>query len=335
MNLVEPSTEVVAANPRSLPVAALLGLHAVIPVCVVIATVDALALDRAVAQVLPTHPDQLAGFTLIFNLPHIIASEMLLLDREYRMKYGRLALSVAAAMLLATATVPFFVSPRILFALLLAVTLVHVIGQQTGIAGMLAGLRGTLGLRSWRWGMTAVALMVYAPWTPGVAVTAAEREILDVGVWIGVVALTAIALVLHRRAKTTEGQAYLWSTHAVLVSLAGLSQAGYPCLALLVPRFVHDTTAWAFYLVHDTNRNRHERRNLVYRALGFTGLPVWLLGPFVAIGLAAMIQGSVPVIAAGVVVGVLSMVHYVLEAVTWRGAGLYRAWVPIAHLRAR
>lgn len=320
-------------SSRTLGVKTLLGLHVVIPVCVALALVDAALLGGTVADVLPQHPDQIVAFTLIFNLPHIIASELILLDGEYARKYGWIALAVIVATVLAAGVVPYMVSGRVFRAAILAVTLVHVVGQQVGIAGMLGRVSGTALHRAWRWSFTAVTLLVYARWTPGVGIGPNGEAWHTTAVWIGVALVTVLVWLLHRRAAPGDGRAYLWSTHAVLLGLAGLADLGYPCLALLIPRFVHDATAWSFYVVHDMNRNRERRRNLLYRALGFTRLPVWIIGPVVALGLAAAVGRIEPVVVAGMVAGILSLVHYVLEAITWRKTGLYRFWVPVVPWR--
>jgi hypothetical protein len=115
----------------------------------------------------------------------------------------------------------------------------------------------------------------------------------------------------------------------MLLALLPLAATGYGFFAAVMPRVVHDLSAFTFYIAHDTNRNRVERHGLLYKALGFTRLPAWVLLPSVSVGigyvLAVITPGSLlqPV-------ALLSLFHYIMEAVTWRRGALHRQSIAVS-----
>ena len=70
-----------------LPRRLLLGLYAVVPAAIGAALVDGALLGCQLRHALPPLPDHLPYWTLVFNLPHVVASTLLLADREYLAHY--------------------------------------------------------------------------------------------------------------------------------------------------------------------------------------------------------------------------------------------------------
>ncbi|MCB0360942.1 MAG: hypothetical protein KDD44_14940, partial [Bdellovibrionales bacterium] len=104
----------------------------------------------------------------------------------------------------------------------------------------------------------------------------------------------------------------------------------YSFFLILLPRVIHDLTAFAFYMVHDANRNAGSRSpNLIYRFLRFSRISPAVLGPLLALGIALPItlQSSQQV---GLqIIFVLASTHYLTETVTWRRGTPHRLQISV------
>jgi uncharacterized membrane protein len=119
--------------------------------------------------------------------------------------------------------------------------------------------------------------------------------------------------------------------------------AGYPLFAILIPRFLHDLTAFTFYVSHDRNRAIAGKRNVLYRPFP-RGKIWWLLTlPFIAVGLSAALERGADEVVNGIldaalgvridrpvslgVVGFLALLHYAFESFTWKRSSPYQSFV--------
>jgi hypothetical protein len=113
----------------------------------------------------------------------------------------------------------------------------------------------------------------------------------------------------------------------MFVAALGFIWLGYPLLAILVPRVVHDVTAFAFYSTHDCNRNLEKTRNLFYRLVFWIPIPRVVLVPLVAIAITfpvlLYVQNGGP-FAIELAVAV-TLMHYYTDAFVWKSGSLHRA----------
>ena len=195
----------------------------------------------------------------------------------------------------------------------ITVTMWHVIAQQVGIAGALAG-RVSRAFAWWKWLTVAVFTL---------GVTGMAGAWLN---WIGaplMAATTVLTVSAARAVAPGIGRHYLWATHAMALSASLFVAGGYSFFAILVPRVVHDVTGWAFYLTHDHNRNREAPHNSLYRVFGFSRLPVPIVVLALAIAVNVLMDRSLgrayePVILA------VSLFHYFTESFMWRRHSMHR-----------
>jgi len=300
-----------------------------VPVGIVVPLVDATMFDGALRRVLPAMPDDLLFWTVVFNVPHVVASELLLLDREYIRHYGKHMLFAATAIAALTALAfTDFLPPVFWLWFGATVLMYHVIGQQVGILRMMGG--GTPGKILEAWKVLAVVTFLL-----GLGQTFAPADRLAAGsalTWIGVglcASTSVLALVIWRRLQAPRAKLYLLANQVMFLSFLPLAAGGYSFFLLIIPRFVHDLTAFAFYVNHDQNRNRERKHGLLYRAFGFTRLPVWVLLPGVSIAIGLVLVEIDPVLLVHPV-GTLSLFHYYMEAVSWRSSGLHRRSIALA-----
>jgi hypothetical protein len=149
--------------------------------------------------------------------------------------------------------------------------------------------------------------------------------------WVGVVCLvplTVCATLIWRGVHGWQARTYLLANQVMFLAFLPLTHAGYGFFFAIMPRVVHDLSAFSFYVAHDTNRNRVERRGFLYKVLGFTGLPPWVLLPAVSMAIGYVITTVNP----GSLlqpVAMISLFHYIMEAITWRRGALHRHSIAI------
>lgn len=304
----------------------LLALYFIVPACFVAVLLDALVFHGALRRALPSHPDDIAFFTVLFNGPHIIASHLIFIDREYLAHYRKNLIGFGVVLTLVSIAV-FGYSFRLGFFLSLLFTFWHIITQQVGLTG--AQLRNSSPtFQAWKWMAIAMGVGAYVM-TIGRGVPGFEVRT-PFG-WIAAalaIPSTIAAILLHRRAPNAGARRYLWANQWMLLGMLAFSVTRYPFFAILMPRVVHDLTAFYVYLVHDHNRSADgPRRNLVYRAAASLGMPTWVFGPLLAIAIAYFVDRVLSRHGVFVVIYVLSAFHYYMEGVVWKRGTPHRVYV--------
>ena len=295
----------------------LLAIYLIVPLAWLTVLVDVVCLGGHLRRALPASPEELTWFTAFFVLPHILASQFSFYDREYVRAY-RQPLLWGVPLVLAAAGLLYVLDAGSAGLVFIAVTMWHVIAQQVGIAGALAG-RPSRAFEWWKW----LTVAVFTLGVTGMAGTWLN--------WIGapLMAITTMLIAgAARAAAPGVGRHYLWATHAMSLSASVFVAGGYSFFAILVPRVVHDVTGWAFYLTHDHNRNREVPHNALYRALGFSVLPVPLVVLASAIAVNVLMDRGLgrayePVILA------VSLFHYFTESFMWRRHSMHRRYVAL------
>ena len=213
----------------------LLSVYLIIPVVWSVVIADLLLFNGTLRRVLPDSPEELFWFTVFFVLPHILASQFSFYDRDYLTAYRR-QLVYGVPLILVTALVLSRFDQGSSGFIFVAVTMWHVIAQQTGIAGLLAGRIGKV-FAWWKWLTIALFIVgvssILGPWINWVGAPV-----------LGLTTLLTIAAV--RQARHPVGRHYLWATQGMSISAGLLSAGGYVFFSILIPRMVHD-------LVDDTD----------------------------------------------------------------------------------
>ncbi len=330
------------ARPRlSLSLRRLLLLYLVIPIAVAMVAVDQLVLGGSLRAALPREPSHYLLFELFFGWPHIVASTIILAtNAEYVAAYRR-RLLVASAVVIAFFTVGYFTLPyNVLFFVAATATIVHVLKQQIGIGRGAARTSSRL-YGAWGWAAIATGIVLYNalfldaldPYRPLLVPVAALLAAITVG----------LALRVHRGITSPLGHSYLWANTALVVSSFLFYGTGYGLLAIAAPRVVHDTSAFAFYVVHDANKHGSGPRNWLHRlAAGIPGGVYWVT-PALAILVAyllsehgdalvhllsrGMLAEAVPNPVSLGVLGYLGMMHYYYESFTWKSGSPYRPYI--------
>jgi hypothetical protein len=313
----------------------ILSLYWLIPACLIVVAVDS-TIGAPMKRYLPTSPEHWLLFTIFFGTPHIVASSLMLFGiTEYRRHYARRILTWSVGIIGTLAVLDLVVNYEVIYAAIAGWTVKHVLGQQFGIGNSLARCRGRL-FDAWQWcgfaAGTLSFLVLYrgAHWSHHWIVVARR------GVVVLCFVVVCGAFVLSRQIPGTEGRVWLASNTALVLVSALMLLTGYPFFTVLIPRIIHDTTAFKVYEVHERNRARRVRRR-TWSRVGFGGgaavgiaflLEQVLDRPMVALGgwaghhMGVALQLAQP--ASLYIAGFLGLLHYCSEASTWRSGSPYR-----------
>lgn len=305
---------------RSAPLAIsfplLLAVYGLIPLAVVVILVDVCLLGSRLKAALPASPYDWWIVTALFNYPHIFASQFSLMDREYLPRYRRLLWGVPAV-ILAALVLAIFINPYG-FAIFELVTIIHVILQQVGITRLMMGPVPT-SFAVWKWLFVGAFAFAYV----GLALEA-RFWVLVLAVGPLLIPTTYLAYRAAAESKTPIGRHYLLSNQTMLLFTAACYPLGYPVFSILIPRVIHDVTAFFFYVTHDYNRNREEIKNSFYRLFRILPMPLAFVGPFVALSLNVLLRTFTRLAANPFFFAPVNMIHYYTEKFIWRRDTIHR-----------
>jgi len=321
----------------------LLGLYLVIPICLVISLIDTLFLNGAIRDTLPSSPKHFLLLQVLLGTPHILASAILLSTnndylRFYKTKLIGMTVAIIALFGFGSLVIPY----RILYLIVAIWTVFHVLKQQHGIARGICRLTdkpfySLLGLS------VAAGIMVYVGIFMKNNLNPEQAQL----IWsISAIlsALLVIATIFCQRYVTTGfGKSFLWANTLLVLSSFYLYSQEYYFLAILVPRLVHDATAYVFYITHDYNRHHQQPQNFIYRAAKRCNLHLFVVLPLITFLLTFILQqyGDAffnllinhifgfevrKAISLGLL-GYFALMHYYTEAFTWKGDSPYRQFI--------
>ncbi len=278
----------------------LIGLYSVIPLLLLLVFVDKLWLNHLLRdRLLPRDPSDLIIWAIIFGFPHIVSSIVTLADREYLSFYRKkllLGLAIISAAVLAVNVLVPLVLPaqysglafNLFFVFYAVYTMNHVLSQQFGIGMMMMRANRDWPYACWRWAAivaaSAMYLIVYGRGLleQSTLLGYSTYELANNLAYVAVAVAIALGFYQTRQSKNELGSWYIYS-NIIMILVAGLFlKLEYYAFVVVVPRFVHDITAFMIYSVHDENRNRDRANapNIIYRALKFLPLsPILLCFP--------------------------------------------------------
>jgi hypothetical protein len=330
-------------NRQAVSFRLLLALYAIIPLCLIIQWVDSQFFNYSFQQSLPSSPKHFILFQILLGTPHIVASAVILTTNSEYFKFYRfkvLMMTLALAIFFGIGSQVF--SHRALYVLVASWTVFHVLKQQYGIA------RGVCRLPEW-----ACCLHLSLAVSAGVLVYIGifMHKSLDVQQteWVQYISgglclgLFLITVLCHRLVPSSFGKKFMWANTFLVLSSFYLYIQQYYFLAILVPRLVHDATAYVFYVVHDYNRHHIQPQNFLYRWATKCHVNIFIVLPAVSFLLAYVLQAHGDyyfdlltdfffgvelrkVISLGLL-GYLALMHYYTEAFTWKKDSPYRQFI--------
>lgn len=302
----------------------LLAWYAIIPLCFVAIGLDIAFFNGAMAKALPAKPEDYLWFLFLFNLPHIMGSLVTYADKDYVRAYKQPLLTGFAISILVPAAFLAVGAINAFFIFIAFYTVYHVLMQQYGISLMLLKRPANIAFVAWRWLSIIAACVLYlhvyrvdaiAAWT-SVSLMFIGKALVVASLPFGLMFL-AEALKAPGISKTSKW--YFVATFFIVPASCVAAMIGYPFFLVLIPRFIHDASAFTIYAAHDHNRNLTTHHNVIYRALKPLRVPPVILCIPLAIALAwyfTAYQYESPVVMFCLVVFML--LHYHMEGHMWK-----------------
>jgi hypothetical protein len=321
----------------------LLGLYWIIPVCLLIQCVDHWVWQDYLRNSLPSSPFHFVLFQILFGTPHIVASNILLVSNpDYLSHYKRNIILMTAAIGIAYLLGNMLLPYHLLFIFVATWTIYHVLKQQYGIARGVCRLpEGVFKLLLFMSVLTGVAIYIgiFLRNSLGADQTYWIKHIAALGCLLLIIS----AFVYEHLVTTVFGRWFYWANIFLVLTSFYLFMQQHYFMAVLVPRFVHDATAYVFYVTHDYNKHHEEPQNFIYRCAARCNLHVFLVLPLLSFLLAFALQAYgddmmnvithyllgvefYKVITLGFL-GYLALMHYYMEGLTWQKDSPYRKYI--------
>ncbi len=341
INIIEPDTA--EDIPQAVSFKVLLGFYLIIPLCLGIQIIDSQVYAGELLTILPSSPAHFVLLQVLLGTPHIIASAILVTsNREYLARYKSKLLWMSGLILLVFGFGSLIIPHKVLYIISACWTVYHVLKQQQGIG------RGLYKLPNREfylilWLSILAGIFIYMGIFLKNSLTVQQTE------WIKHLAASfTIGLVLtsflaQRYIYTKLGKYFLWANTILIVSSFYLYDQKYYFLAILIPRLIHDASAYLFYITHDYNKHHLQAQNKIYKFTQKLRLPIILVLPIISIGLTIVLQlyGDAWINFLGQaifnieirkaitlgLIGYLSLMHYYSESFLWQRGSLLRAFI--------
>ena len=321
----------------------LLSLYGIVPLCLLVLWADKYGFNGQLRALLPSSPSHFLLFQLLFGTPHIIASNLLLLNHpDYLQTYKSKLLGMSLFIVLAFGVGSLFIPYTVLYVITACWTVYHVLKQQHGIAKAVCRLPPqAFYLQLWLSISAGIFIYLGVFMKNTLSPEQAEWTLRLAG---GLSLLLLISTVYYQRLIPSQfGKSFLWAnTLLVLVSFYVYAEQYY-FLAILMPRLVHDLSAYSFYVAHDVNRHGKQADTGLYKLAQVCGVPVALVLPVFSLVLTYLLQAygddfvnlitqtlfSMQIYKAVTlgVIGYLALMHYYTEAFVWANGSPLRRYI--------
>ncbi|KAF3977242.1 MAG: hypothetical protein HFP77_08060 [Methylococcales symbiont of Iophon sp. n. MRB-2018] len=341
--LFQPAQEPLPDNKLAVSFKVLLGLYLIIPLSIVVYIIDQYYWGNYLQSILPSRPEHFIIFQILFGTPHIIASAIMLTsNREYFQFYKVKLLVMTSLIILLFGIGSLFIPYRVLYVTAACWTVYHVFKQQHGIA------KGVCRLPDWAfcwllWMSVSAGIFIYIGVFLKNSLGVQETEWVKMIAFVLVAGLILSSILCQRHIQTTFGKCFMWSNTLLIVSSYYMYTQQYYFLAILIPRLVHDATAYVFYVTHDYNKHHLNPQNALFKYAKRCRLHVFVVLPLFSFALAFILQAygdewvnmitrfffdsEIRKAVTLGIIGYLSLMHYYTEAFTWQAGSPLRKYI--------
>lgn len=335
--------ESLAENKLAISFKLILGLYSIIPLSFMVYMADAYFWGNYLQSILPSSPTHFMLFQILFGTPHIVASAIMLTSNKEYLQFFKLKLiGMTALIILVFGIGSLYIPYKVLYITTACWTVYHVFKQQHGIG------KGICRLPTWAfywllWLSVSAGIFIYM----GIFL----KNSLDAQqvVWVQLIAgVLTIGLILstilcQRYISTRFGKYFLWSNTMLIVSSFYFYTQQYYFLAILIPRLVHDATAYVFYVTHDYNKHHETPQNTLYKYAARCNLHVFLVLPLISFILTYLLQAYGDELVNMItrfffgmeirkaitlgLIGYFSLMHYYTESFTWQAGSPMRRYI--------
>ncbi|MGZ4959407.1 MAG: hypothetical protein ACXV7J_09150 [Methylomonas sp.] len=321
----------------------LLSLYAIVPLCVLAQLLDQFGFDHALREILPSSPSHFLLFQILFGTPHIVASNLLIGSHsDYLGAFRNKLIGMTVFIIVFFGVGSLFIPYRVLYILTACWTVYHVLKQQHGIA------KAVCRLPNWAfylqlWLSVGAGIFIYMGIFLKNGLTAEQAEWVLNAASVLTAALIVSTLICQKRVPSHMGQYFLWANTLLVASSWYVYSQHYYFLAILMPRLVHDISAYSFYVTHDVNRHGHQSPHALYRLASACRLPVAVVLPLSSFLLTYLLQEYgddlvnlvmqtlfatqiYKAVTLGLI-GYLALMHYYTEAFVWSAGSPLRRYI--------
>lgn len=321
-NQIKPSEAMV------IPKKYLLYLFLILPVLLIIFLVDIFYLDYYLFPYVGVEGLLLPFFIVIFNLPHVIASFFSFFDSEYVGYYKKHLFFYLPVLLIGTGILLFY-NYELGLAFYLINDVWHGIKQKVGIA-LILGAKPNWLHKVWTVLPFLTSAIAYVYFIVPEVFPAFMIELISPALLFFMLLLVFVVIAKYRESVSTV-RTYVLLVSALFFLNYVFILNGYIFFAILAFRFVHDFSAFAFYIAHDNNRNLNGYKNWFYKLFSSIGLPTLLVTPALAFIIAYLARTVTNGLEIGYsIVILICMTHYYLESVMWKRDSLHRKQILVS-----
>ncbi|QPK63935.1 hypothetical protein IVG45_02855 [Methylomonas sp. LL1] len=335
-------------NKLSVSFRFLLSLYAIVPLCVLVLWLDRFGFDHALRDWLPSSPSHFLLFQLLFGTPHIVASNLLLFShRDYLNTYKNKLIGMTLFIILFFGVGSLFIPYRVLYIISACWTVYHVLKQQHGIA------KAVCRLPNWAfylqlWLSVSAGIFIYMGVFLKNSLSPQQAELVLQIASLLTAGLLISTVICQKYVPSRFGLWFLWANSLLVLASWYVYSEQYYFLAILMPRLVHDITAYSFYVSHDVNRHGEQPQNGLFRMAWRCHLPVALVLPLLSLLLTYLMQvygdDLVNLILQTVfstqiykavtlgLIGYLALMHYYTEAFVWSAGSPLRRYIRFSGL---
>ncbi len=331
------------SKPLSVSFRFLLSLYAIVPLCLLVPVFDRFGFNYALRDMLPSSPSHFLLFQILFGTPHIIASNLLIgTHSDYLVAYKNKIIGMTVFIIVFFGIGSLFIPYRVLYIITACWTVYHVLKQQHGIAKAVCRLP-SWGFYLQLWLSVGAGIFIYMGIFLKNSLTAEQAEWVLSVASVLTVALLVSTLVCQKYVAGRFGLYFLWANTLLVASSWYVYSQQYYFLAILMPRLVHDITAYSFYVSHDVNRHGRSPQIGLYRLANACRLPVAVVLPLLSFILTYLLQAYgddlvnlimqtlfatqiYKAVTLGLL-GYLALMHYYTEAFVWSAGSPLRRYI--------
>ena len=335
--------QLIADNKLAVSFKVLLGLYSIIPLSFLVYLGDSIMWGGYLKSILPSSPSHFILFQILFGTPHIVASAIMLTsNKEYLQFYKAKLIGMSLFIILFFGVGSLFIPYKALYIMAACWTVYHVFKQQHGIGNDVCRLP------DWAfywllWLSVSAGISIYVGVFLKNSLEGYQADWVMLVACVLTLGLILSSILCQRYVSTTFGKCFLWSNTLLIVSSFYFYSQQYYFLAILVPRLVHDSTAYIFYVTHDYNKHYDSPQNTLFKYAKRCNLHVFLVLPLFSFGLTYLLQAYgdqwvnvitnfffgtevYKAVTLGVIV-YLSLMHYYTEAFTWQAGSPLRRYI--------
>lgn len=337
-----------SCNKLSVSFRFLLSLYAIVPVCLSMLWLDKFTLNSELREWLPSSPSHFLLFQIFFGTPHIIASNLLLATHaDYLQTFKNKMMGMTLFIIVFFGVGSLLIPYRVLYIITACWTVYHVLKQQLGVA------KAVCRLPDWAfylqlWLSVGAGIFVYMGVFLKNSLTQEQSEWVFQAASLLTFALLVSTIVCQKQVVSRFGGYFLWANTLLVVGSWYVYSEQYYFLAILMPRLVHDITAYSFYVAHDVNRHGEHAQNRLFNLTNACHIPVaWVL-PLLSFTLTYLLQAYgddlvnlimqtlfateiYKAVTLGLI-GYLALMHYYTEAFVWAAGSPLRRYIRFSGL---